>query len=88
MRTGLFILTGFLLMAASFILAKLFSNYFQSSGLVATTSFLVLWLLLTGFNMWIGVTRAGYSTFEELPIFLLLFGVPAVAAILINWKLF
>jgi len=87
MRTGLFILAGFLLLAASVILAKLFSNYFQSSGLVATSTFLVLWLILTGFNMWIGVERAGYSTVEEIPIFLLLFGVPAVAAILINWKL-
>ena len=87
MRTGLFILACFLLLAASFILAKLFSNYFQSSGVVATSIFLILWLILTCFNMWIGVSRAGYSTIEEFPIFLLLFGIPAVAAILMNWKL-
>lgn len=87
MRTGLFILAGFMLLAASFILAKLFSNYFPSASAVATSIFLVLWLAFTGFNMWVGVVRAGYSTAEELPIFLLLFGVPAVAAILMKWKL-
>jgi hypothetical protein len=88
MRTGLFLIAGFLLLAASFILARLFSNYFGSSGLAATSSFLVLWFALTSFNMWIGVARAGYPTAEELPIFLFLFGIPAAAAILINWKLY
>jgi hypothetical protein len=36
--------------------------------------------------MWVGVARAGYSVAEELPIFLLIFGVPAAAAILIKWR--
>jgi len=87
MRTGLFILAGFLLLAVSFILSRLFSNYFPSAGTVAISTFLALWLALTGFNMWVGVVRAGYSAAEELPILLLLFGVPAAAAILIKWKL-
>jgi hypothetical protein len=87
MRTGLFILAGFLLLAVSFILAKLFSNYFPSAGTVATSIFLVLWLVLTGFNLWVGVVRAGYSVAEEFPILLFLYGVPAAAAILVKWKL-
>jgi hypothetical protein len=37
--------------------------------------------------MWIGVARAGYSFREELPIFLLIFLLPAVAAVFIRWKL-
>jgi hypothetical protein len=37
--------------------------------------------------MWIGVSRAGYSIADELPIFLLIFGVPAVAAALLKWRL-
>jgi hypothetical protein len=36
--------------------------------------------------MWVGVARAGYSVAEELPILLLLFGVPAVIAIILKWK--
>jgi hypothetical protein len=36
--------------------------------------------------MWIGVSQAGYSVREELPIFLLIFLVPATAAVLVNWK--
>jgi hypothetical protein len=33
------------------------------------------------------VARAGYSATEELPILLLIFGVPAVVALLVKWKL-
>ena len=38
-------------------------------------------------NMWIGVSRAGYSVAEELPIFLLIFALPAAAAGFAWWKL-
>ena len=36
--------------------------------------------------MWIGVAKAGYSINEELPIFLLIFGLPAAAAVVLKWK--
>jgi hypothetical protein len=36
--------------------------------------------------MWVGVAKAGYSTAEELPIFLLIFSLPAAVAILLKWK--
>lgn len=87
MRTGLFILSGFLLLAVICIMAKLFSNYFPSAGNLAISAFLALWLALTGFNLWVGVNKAGYSVAEELPIMLLLYGVPALAAILLKWKI-
>jgi len=87
MRTGLFMLAGFLLMAGGFILGKLFSANYPSATSIATVLFLALWLALTGFNMWVGVARAGYAINEELPVLLALFGVPAVVAILIHWKL-
>jgi hypothetical protein len=38
-------------------------------------------------NMYVGVARAGYSFMEELPIFLLIFAVPAVIAALLRFKL-
>jgi hypothetical protein len=34
----------------------------------------------------IGVSQAGYSFLEELPIFLLIFLLPTVVAILVKWK--
>jgi uncharacterized membrane protein YqjE len=86
MRTGLFLLAGFLLMAASAIVARLFTDNYPSAATWCTAVFVVVWLALTGFNMWTGVAKAGYSASEELPIFLMLFGIPAVAAVLLKWK--
>ena len=87
MRTTLFLAAGFLLLTASVILARLFSANYPAAVATATTAFVVLWLALTGFNLWTGVAKAGYSIGEELPVFLLLFGVPAVVAIVVRWKL-
>ena len=86
MRTTLFLLSGFLLLAAVLILARLFSENFPSATVWATAGFIALWFLVTAGNMWVGVAKAGYSASEELPIFLLLFGVPVVAAIVLKWK--
>ena len=88
MRTGLFLLAGFLLLASFFIVGKLFSENFPAAMPVATAGFLVLWLALTGFNMWVGVTRAGYSVSDELPVLLILFGAPAAVALGLKWKFF
>lgn len=86
MRTGLFLLAGFLLVGATFVLARLFAHNFPSAPAIATAAFLLLWFALTGFNMWVGVAKAGYSVAEELPILLLLFGVPAAVAVALKWK--
>ncbi len=86
MRTGLFLLSGFLFLAASLIVGKLFSSIYPAGTTVATVLFLVVWLLVAAFNMWLGVAKAGYSVAVELPIFALIFGVPAIAAVLARWK--
>jgi len=86
MRTALFLLAGFLLLASFLIVAKLFSANYGSATAWATVAFIVLWLVVTGVNMWVGVNKAGYAASEELPILLLLFGVPALAAIVLKWK--
>jgi len=86
MRTALFLVAGALLLTAFFILARLFSAHYPNAPLWATAVFVALWLAITGFNMWVGVTQAGYSAAEEWPIMLLLFGIPAVAAIVLKWK--
>lgn len=86
MRTALFLIAGFLLLAASLLLGRLFSANYPGATVVATIAFVALWLVIAGANMWVGVVRAGYSVIEELPIFLLIFGLPAAVAILLKWK--
>lgn len=86
MRTLIFILGGFALLAACLGAAKLLSNGLADAMRQATLAFLVLWFVIAAVNMWFGVAKAGYSVAEELPIFLLLFGVPAAVAVFLKWK--
>jgi hypothetical protein len=88
MRTGLFLLSGVLLVVASFILGKLFSSNYPGAPTLATVLFIALWFLISIANMWVGVAKAGYSVTEELPILALIFGVPVAVAIVVRWKLF
>lgn len=86
MRTGLFLVAGFLLLAAALLLGRLFSANYPSATVVATVAYVALWFVIAGANMWIGVAKAGYSVAEELPIFALIFVLPAAAAIILKWK--
>ena len=52
----------------------------------ASLGFVVIWLVIALANMWVGVTRAGYSVAEELPIFAVIFAVPAAVAAIVWWK--
>lgn len=47
--------------------------------------FIPLWFAGALINLAIGIFRAGYTFGQEAPIFLVVFGVPAIAAILIFW---
>ncbi len=47
--------------------------------------FIPIWLVLAVTNLWVGVSSAGYTVAQELPILLLVFGLPAtIAAVL--WR--
>jgi F0F1-type ATP synthase membrane subunit c/vacuolar-type H+-ATPase subunit K len=87
MRTPLFLLVGFLLLAASMLLGKLFSSNYSGATYAATLIFVALWLGISGTNLWVGVARAGYSLNEEFPIFLLIFGLPTIVAIFLKWRI-
>ena len=63
-------------------------EHFPSAPNWALAASLALWLAITGANMWIGVSKVGYSVAEELPILVLLFAVPAAAAVLVRWRFF
>jgi hypothetical protein len=74
---GLFLLGARLLSASAPALAM--------AG--AVRWFIPVWLVLAAVNLWVGVTRAGYSVAEEAPIFLVVFAVPAAVALLVAWGL-
>jgi hypothetical protein len=86
MRTLLFFLVGLLLLAACLLLGRLFSATYPGATYAATITFISLWLGISAFNLWVGVSKAGYTLADELPIFLLIFAVPAAAAIILKWK--
>jgi hypothetical protein len=86
MRTGMFLVSGFLFLAASLIVGRLFSANYPGGTTVATVLFVALWLVIAAANMWVGVAKAGYTVAEELPIFALIFGLPAAVAVLVRWK--
>jgi hypothetical protein len=88
MRTALFLVSGLLLLASSLLLGRLFSANYPGATTLATAAYVALWLVIAGANMWVGVAKAGYSVAEELPIFLLIFGLPAAVAIVLKWKFF
>jgi hypothetical protein len=49
--------------------------------------FIPLWLLAAALNLYIGVSRAGYSVSDEAPIFLVVFLIPAAIAAFIHYRL-
>jgi hypothetical protein len=86
MRTSLFLLVGFLLLAASLLLGKLFSSNYSGATFASTLIFVLCWLGISGANLWVGIARAGYPLNEEFPIFLLIFGVPTTIAVILKWR--
>ncbi len=51
----------------------------------AAKLFLPLWLIAAGINLWVGVSKAGYSVAEEAPVFMVVFLVPTAVALLVLW---
>src|SRR5882672_8633294 len=53
MRTGLFLIAGFLLLGAAVLLGKLFSPNYPGATLAATIAYVALWFIVAGVNMWV-----------------------------------
>ena len=84
MRTAIILGIGLVLLAVCLGIGRMAggAGRMKSAALV----FIAIWFIATAANMYVGVARAGYSFMEELPIFLLLFGVPAIAALVLRYK--
>ena len=78
---------GFVILALCLIASRLIGGASQSMVLArAALVFIALWFIGAGINMWLGVTRAGYSVREEIPYFLIVFLVPATVALIVWWR--
>ena len=82
MHTLLVMGAGFALLAVCLLLGR-------GRGAMAHAAlvFIPLWLVGAGINMAVGVLTAGYSVAEELPIFAVIFAVPALLAGFLWWRL-
>jgi len=85
MHTLMVLAGGFVLLGICLLTGK-FAGGSSAAMAKAALVFLPLWLMGAGLNMWIGVAKAGYSVKDELPIFLVIFAVPAGVALVVWWK--
>jgi hypothetical protein len=85
MRT-IVIIVGGLVVLGLFALAGWRLGGGAQSMVTAAKIFIPVWLVAALINMWIGVSRAGYSIAEELPIFFVIFIIPAAVAVFIWWR--
>jgi hypothetical protein len=86
MRSVIIIAGGLAVLGLFALVAWRFGGGAQAV-VTAAKIFIPVWLVAALINMWIGVSRAGYSVAEELPIFLAIFAIPAVVAAFVWWKL-
>jgi hypothetical protein len=86
MRTVIIMLGGFTLLAVCIGVARLMGSHVAAVMGTAVKIFITIWFVVAAVNLWIGVPQVGYSFTEEFPIFLLIFVLPAAAAIAIKWK--
>ncbi len=85
MHTLKIIVLGLAILALCLFAGRLTSG---SKGMeTAALIFVPLWLVGAGVNLYIGVKTAGYSVADELPVFLVVFVVPAMIAVGIWWRL-
>jgi hypothetical protein len=87
MRTLIFLVGGVVLWGVFIAIARLFFAASASATMTATILFGAVWFVIAAVNMWIGMSQGGYSFWEELPIFLLIFLLPTLSAFVARWKL-
>jgi hypothetical protein len=84
MRTAIVTSSGIVLLVA-FVAA---SSYLGGTALRvgAICGFILVWLLFCIADWAFGVFKAGYPASEELKIHAIVFGLPALLAVLLIWK--
>lgn len=86
MHMLLVIIGGAVLLGLFALFGKLWGG--DAAGIaVGAKLFIPAWCAVALVNMWVGVTKAGYTVAQELPILLVVFAVPAALAALLAWQL-
>ena len=80
MHTIYVIAGGLLLLGVFLLFARALSGVARFLRGRLILAFGPVWLACAAFHMWIGISRAGYSVGDELPIFLVVFAIPATLA--------
>ena len=84
MHMAMVIAGGILLLGVFLLFGKLWGGDAMGSA-AAAKIFIPVWLAVAIVNLWVGVSRAGYTLREELPILLIVFAVPAAIAAIAIW---
>ena len=87
MHTIIVIAGGLVLLGVFVLVARSVGAATPAAMATAALYFIPVWLVAAAVNMWIGVSRAGYTVAQEFPIFLLVFAAPAAVAAFVWWKL-
>ena len=85
MHTILVIAAGLALLGVGLVLARMIDAKSYVTMAAAAKAFIPVWCVLSLVNLWVGVAKAGYPLSAEAPIFLVVFGIPAVIAFL-AWR--
>jgi hypothetical protein len=85
MHTILVVAGGFALLLTSLLAARMLGEPGSAAWVTGAKLFIPIWFVAAAVNMVIGVTQAGYSVADEAPMFLLVFGVPAIVAAGLWW---
>jgi hypothetical protein len=86
MHMAMVIFGGLLLLAVFALFGRLWGH--DAAGMaLAARWFVPVWAGVALVNMWVGVTTAGYTVMQELPILAVVFAVPAAVALLLAWQI-
>ena len=86
MHMVMVIVAGLLLLAVFALFGRLWGHDAASVALAARW-FIPVWVGVALVNLWVGVTRAGYTLAQELPILLVVVAVPALVAGVLAWQM-
>jgi hypothetical protein len=74
------------LLVVCVVVGRMLNGVNPAAGMIVGAKlFFPLWLIGAGVNMWLGVSKAGYSVADEAPVFALVFAVPAAIAGVVWW---
>jgi hypothetical protein len=85
MRSVIITSIGLILWALCLAAPKFFNRESPTAKSTASFAFIGIWFVVSATNLWKGV-EVGYSFMEELRIFLMIFSIPTVIALVVRKK--